>query len=40
MTFYCSARVKNQISDPAPSMIVFIAADAESLESRTCCAVC
>jgi hypothetical protein len=28
MTFYC---VKNQISDPAVSMIVFIAADAESL---------
>jgi hypothetical protein len=31
MTFYCSARVKNQISDPALSMIVFIAGDAESL---------
>jgi hypothetical protein len=31
MTFYCSARVKNQISDPVLSMIVFIAADAESL---------
>jgi hypothetical protein len=31
MTFYCSARVKNQISDPTLSMIVFIAANAESL---------
>ena len=31
MTFCCSARVKNQISDPALSIIVFIAADAESL---------